>query len=91
MVRPNTNAITVEVHERACTFTSASAITCVAPGQALPKSLTLPVDIGATGIIKSAGGLAYNTGTGRGTVAQNRAVTCNGTNWVQVDTPANVF
>jgi hypothetical protein len=91
VVRPNTNAITVEVHERACTFTSASAITCVAPGQALPKSLTLPVDIGATGIIKSAGGLAYNTGTGRGTVAQNRAVTCNGTNWVQVDTPANVF
>lgn len=91
VVRPNTNAITVEVHERACTFTGASAITCVAPGQAVPKSLTLPVDIGATGIIKSAGGLAYNTGAGRGTVAQNRAVTCNGTNWVQVDTPANVF
>lgn len=54
-------------------------------------TMTLPVDIGATGIIKSAGGLAYNTGAGRGTVAQNRAVTCNGTNWVQVDTPANVF
>ena len=27
----------------------------------------------------------------RGTLTQNRLVTCNGTNWVQVDTPANVF
>lgn len=91
VVRPTTNAITVDVHERGCVFTSASAITCVAPAQAVPRSLTLPVDIGATGIIKAAGALAYNTGTGRGTVAQNRAVTCNGTSWVQVDTPTNTF
>lgn len=55
------------------------------------KGWDVALDIGATGVAKNAGGYCYNTGTGRGTIAQNRLVTCNGTNWVQVDTPANVF
>jgi hypothetical protein len=57
-------------------------------------SWDLPVDVGATGFAKTINGqYAMNTSAGgaRGTLTANRLVTCNGTNWVQVDTPANVF
>lgn len=51
----------------------------------------LPVDVGATGVAKPAMGYCYNIGSGRGTLTQNRLVTCNGTNWVQVDDPTKVY
>lgn len=52
----------------------------------------LPVDVGATGLSKTVSGqYCYNVGSARGTLTQNRLVTCNGANWVQVDTPANVY
>ena len=57
-------------------------------------SWDLPVDVGATGFAKTINGqYAMNTSAGgaRGTLTANRLVTCNGTNWVQLDTPANVF
>lgn len=55
-------------------------------------SWDIPVDVGATGFNKTTSGqFCFNNGSGRGTLTQNRLVTCNGTNWVQVDTPANVF
>jgi hypothetical protein len=47
---------------------------------------------GITGLGKTTSGMyCFNSGAARGTLVQNRLVTCNGTNWVQVDTPANVF
>lgn len=52
----------------------------------------LPIDVGGSGAVKTTSGqYCYNTGAARGALTQNRLVTCNGTNWVQVDTPANVF
>lgn len=56
------------------------------------RGFDIPVDIGATGVQKTiTGQFAYNTGTGRGTVVQNRLVTCNGTAWVQVDDATKTF
>ncbi len=63
------------------TFVSASAITCVSSGTATPFGANIPVDIGATGITKAAGAACFNTGTGRGTIPQNRPVVCDGANW----------
>ena len=53
----------------------------------------LPIDIGGvTGLGKTTSGMyCFNNGSARGTITQNRLVTCNGTNWVQVDVPTNVF
>lgn len=52
----------------------------------------LPIDVGGSGPVKTTSGqYCYNIGAARGTLTQNRLVTCNGTDWVQVDTPANVF
>lgn len=50
------------------------------------------VDVGAAYMSKAVSGqYCFNNGSGRGTLTQNRLVSCNGTNWVQVDTPASVF
>lgn len=54
--------------------------------------LDIPLNLSATGIQKTVSGQhAFNTAAAAGTIVQNRLATCNGTNWVQVDTPANVF
>lgn len=50
------------------------------------------VDVGATGFGKTTSGqYCFNNGSGRGTLTQNRLVTCNGANWVQVDNTGNTF
>ncbi len=91
VVRPTTNARTVSVYdEGGNTYASASAITCVAPGTATPYGY-LPVDIGATGITKASGASAFNTGTGRGTVPQNRPVVCDGTSWFNATNLSHTF
>lgn len=52
----------------------------------------ISIDVGATGVTKTVSGqYCFNSGSGRGTLTQNRLVTCNGTNWIQVDTPGNTF
>jgi hypothetical protein len=53
----------------------------------------LKVDVGATGATKTVSGqYCFNTSAGgaRGTLTANRLVTCNGTNWVQVDSPVAI-
>jgi len=74
-----------------CTFTSATAIVCVSSGTAVPYGANLPVDIGATGITKAAGASCFNTGTGRGTIPQNRPVVCDGTNWLNATNLSHTF
>ena len=89
----NAAATAVNDWETGCQYPStadAKRVVCSA-GTYNPKSLDIRVDVGATGVAKAAGNLAFNIGSGRGTLVQNRHVTCNGTNYVQVDTPANVF
>lgn len=89
----NAAATAVNDWESGCQYPStadAKRVVCAA-GTYNPKSLDIRVDVGATGIAKTAGNLAFNIGSGRGTLTQNRHVTCNGTNYVQIDTPANVF
>lgn len=71
-------------------YTNSTRYTATA-GSYNPKTFGCQVDVGATGVAKTAGNLAYNIGTGRGTLDQNRHVTCNGTNWVQVDAPTKTF
>ncbi len=52
----------------------------------------LGVDIGGSGMTKTTSGqYCFNTASGRGTVVQNRLVTCNGSAWVQVDDPTKSF
>jgi hypothetical protein len=54
----------------------------------------LQIDVGATGFVKTVSGqIVFNTSAGgaRGTLVANRLVTCSGTNWVQIDTPALIF
>lgn len=54
--------------------------------------LDLKIDVGATGVQKTISGQhCFNIGAGRGTLVQNRLVTCNGTAWVQVDDTTKTF
>lgn len=73
------------------TFTAASAITCVSSATARPFGANLPVDIGATGITKAAGASCFNTGSGRGTVPQNRPVSCDGASWFNTTNLSHTF
>lgn len=89
----NAAATAVNDWESGCQYPStadAKRVVCAA-GTYNPKSLDIRVDVGATGVAKTAGNLCFNIGAARGTLTQNRHVTCNGTNYVQIDTPANVF
>lgn len=52
----------------------------------------LRVDVGATGTTKTVSGqYCFNTGAARGTLTQNRLVTCNGSAFVQVDDTTKTF
>ena len=85
VVRPTTNARTVHVYDQGGnSYSSASPITCASPGVAVPHGIELPIDIGATGITKAAGASCFNNGSGRGTIAQNIPVVCDGANWFQM-------
>lgn len=54
--------------------------------------LDMSVDVGATWFSKTTSGqYCFNNGAARGTLTQNRLVTCNGTNWVQVDDTTKTF
>lgn len=75
----------------ACTYSSAAAVVCLAPHTADVYGWDLPVDIGATGINKTAGTYCFNTGSGRGTIPQNRLVHCDGTNWYNAANLAQTF
>lgn len=87
------NTFTVTLAEDGSTqLVAGSWLTVVAGTPVLTaKGFNISLDIGATGVAKTNGAYCFNNGAARGTVNQNRLVTCNGTNWVQVDTPANVF
>ena len=86
----NAAATAVNVWETGNVYNSATRLSVTA-GAYNPKSFDCQVDVGATGVTKTNGNMAFNTGAARGTLTQNRLVTCNGTNWVQVDVPLNVF
>lgn len=52
----------------------------------------LRLDVSATGVQKTVSGqYCFNTAAAAGTLTQNRLVTCNGTNWVQVDNSTKVY
>lgn len=55
------------------------------------KAPNLGVDIGATGVNKAAGNACFNTGTGRGTIPQNRPVVCDGTSWFNATNLSHTF
>lgn len=96
LIRPNTTATLV-----AQVFGSGNTLNAVTNVMGAANSATcewytfdVPIDVGATGFVKTTTGqYAFNTSAGgaRGTLVANRLVTCNGTNWIQVDTPANTF
>lgn len=96
LVRPNTTAALV-----AQVFGSGNTLVSVTNVMAAANSATcewyswdLPIDVGVTGFVKTTSGqYAFNTSAGgaRGTLVANRLVSCNGTNWLQLDTPANLF
>lgn len=52
----------------------------------------LKQDLTATGTTKTTSGqYCFNTAAAAGTIAQNRLVTCNGTNWIQVDDSTKLY
>lgn len=55
------------------------------------KGWDIPAVLNATGMTKTNGSYCYNTATAAGTIVQNRLVTCNGTNWVQVDDTTKTY
>ena len=75
----------------ACTYSSAAPVVCLAPHTADVYGWDLPIDIGATGINKTAGAYCFNTGSGRGTIPQNRAVVCDGTSWFNATNLSHTF
>lgn len=51
----------------------------------------MPINLNTTGINKTVAGQFCFSNTLAGTLAANRLAHCNGTNFLQLDTPANVF
>jgi hypothetical protein len=89
----NTNTVAIK-SDGTNTFVSSTCIASLAGSPVITAyGSDLPLDVGGiTGLSKTVSGQScFNTGSGRGTLAQNRLVTCNGTNWVQVDAPSNVY
>lgn len=96
LVRPNTTAALVaQVYGEGNTLNAVTNVMGAANSATCEwYTFDIPIDVGATGFVKTTTGqYAFNTSAGgaRGTLVANRLVTCNGTNWIQVDTPANVF
>jgi|WetSurMetagenome_2_1015567.scaffolds.fasta_scaffold00310_32 hypothetical protein len=59
------------------------------------KGEDIAIDVGATGVSRTAGAKLKNTAAGRGTLVQNELVVCDTTaaanSWHQVTVPTNVF
>lgn len=83
---------TVVIRSLGSSFTNGPVLSWTGTPVVSVYSPDFPLDVGGASIVKTvANQECVNSGTGRGTLVQNRRVICNGTNWVQVDTPANVY
>jgi hypothetical protein len=92
VVRAQTAVHTDNVYDQGGNrYTSAAALSVANSALIIPHGCEMPVDIGATGITKAAGASCFNTGTGRGTIPQNRPVVCDGTNWLNATNLSHTF
>lgn len=92
LARANGASAVIELHEQGCTFSGGSVPFAVgtAGGTVDVKSQSTPINIGATGINKSAGNMCFNT-TAQGTIPANTLVAATGTQWKSVLDPSLVF